>query len=390
MVVPTLPVIGVTPPIMFFYILQWLAIAIAYALSITATVYMFVLVFLIPCWMLHRRTPRQRGPSGCCGCMKTVFLCVGRWLCVYTFPALFKMHKTQSDHGNQMRSFMVFLDRKVDNSLALVAAFSCIVFSIFCTSATIFVQYFPVERSEECLEKDNHGRSLFCYTGSSNSSSLPVDCSRYNEIQRLRFVCYTISLPGLGIAVAASLALAKVAIAAVTIVVKVTEFFFKLTKNPPWWCCCGSRNRATGFYIVSSLLLFIVIVPSIISIWTYIFSLHFFITNFNIDVSLEIYYFPHTSLISLICWPLSFIILYLKDHCDKGEYASFAADQRPLDPRDWDLESESSMTAGQQNEAGTGGESGGTSGVAPNETEESVLIDTRGNTEYTEFGATQV
>ena len=34
--------------------------------------------------------------------------------------------------------------------------------------------------------------------------------------------------------------------------------------------------------------------------------------------------------------------------------------------------------------------SSGTSGVAPNETEESVLIDTRGNTEYTEFGATQV
>ena len=364
MVVPTLPGIGVVPSIMFFSTLRLLAIAIV--LLITATVYMFVLVYLISFWMRRRRTPRQRGPSSCCGCTKAVLLIVGKLLCVHTFPALFKMHKTRSDHGSQMRSFMVFLDRKVDNSLALVAAFSCIVFSIFSTSAMVFVQYFPVEMSEECLEKDSHGQSLFCYS----NSSLPVDCAEYNvtELRELRFVCYAIALNGLGIAVAVSLALAKVAIVAVTICVKVTEAFFKMTKNPPWWCCCGSRKRATGFYIASSLLLLIIIVPSIVSTLIMSTSINV-IANFKKDLGLDIlYYVPHAILICLICWPLSYIILYLKDHCDKGEYASFATDQRPLDPRDWDVESGSSMTAGQQDEAGTGGASGGTSSVVLNET----------------------
>ena len=188
MAVPTLPGIGVVPSFLFFLTLKWLALGIAYALLITATVYLFVLVFLIPCWMRRSRTPRQRGPSSCCGCMKTVLLCVGRWLCVHTLPALFKMHKTHSNHGSQTRSFMVFLDRKVDNSLALVAAFSCIVLSIFRTSAMIFVQYFLVEMSEECHEKDNHGRPLFCYS----NSSLPVDCAEYSvtELRELHFQCY--------------------------------------------------------------------------------------------------------------------------------------------------------------------------------------------------------
>ena len=150
----------------------------------------------------------------------TAFLSVGRWLCVYTFPALFKMHKTRSDCGNPMRSFMGFLgflDRKVENSLILVSAFWSIVCSILCSSTKVFLQYFPVEVSAECLETDNHGRTLFCYS----NSSLPVDCANFSvtELRELQFQCYT----GLGIAVAATLGLAKVAIVGVTIIVKVTE-----------------------------------------------------------------------------------------------------------------------------------------------------------------------
>ena len=98
-----------------------------------------------------------------------------------TFPALFKMHKTRSDHGSQTREFMVFLDRSVESSVQLIPAFCCIVCCIFSTSAAVFFRYFPVEVSTECLETDNHDRTLFCYSDSSLiNSSLPVDCANFS------------------------------------------------------------------------------------------------------------------------------------------------------------------------------------------------------------------
>ena len=137
------------------------------------------------------------------------------------FPALFKMHKTRSDRGSQTREFMVFLDRSVESSVKLIAAFCCIVCCIFFISVAVFFQYFPVEVSTECLEKDNHGRTLFCYSDSSlNNSSLPVDCANFSltEVRELQFECYTIAVPaGLGIAIAVALALAKVAIMGVRV-----------------------------------------------------------------------------------------------------------------------------------------------------------------------------
>ena len=148
-----------------------------------------------------------------------------------TFPALFKMHKTRSDHGGQTREFMVFLDRNLEGSVQLIAAFCSIVCCIFSTSTAAFFRYFPAEESAECLEKDSHGRTLFCYS----NSSLPVDCGNCSvtELRELQFQCYAIALPvGLGIAVAAALGLAKVVIVGVTIFVKVTEGFFMMTKNP--------------------------------------------------------------------------------------------------------------------------------------------------------------
>ena len=115
MVVPTLPVIGVTPPIIVFTTLEWLAFSFVYALLVAAIVSFGVM------WTSHcRRIPMQCGPRSYCR-LKTLFLFVGRMLCVHTFPALFKMHKTRSGHGSQMRSFMVFLDRKVERSLTLIA-----------------------------------------------------------------------------------------------------------------------------------------------------------------------------------------------------------------------------------------------------------------------------
>ena len=56
-----------------------------------------------------------------------------------------------------------------------------------------------------------------------------------------------------------------------------------------------------------------------------------------------LYYFAYLFLPMLICIPLIYIVLDLEAHCGRGEYISFAADQRPPDPRDWDVESEEEM-----------------------------------------------
>ena len=283
---------------------------------------------------------------------------------MYTFPALFKMHKTHSGHDGQMRKFMVFLDRKVQSSLLLIAAFYSIIFSMFCSSTVVFLRYFPVEESAECLEKDIHDRSLFCYLSNASiinssliNSSLPVDCANFSvtELRELHFQCYAIALPGLGIAVAVALGLAKVVIMGVTFYVKVTEWFFMVTKNPPQklkeMCCCNCDER---WCVISD---YIYIIISYFFLFTVaLFTLlcgTFFIVNFaerDQDPIHITYYIAYVLLPLLIYFPLGYVIVYLLKHCDKGEYASFAADQRPLNPEDWDVESETSVTEGQYDE----------------------------------------
>ena len=282
---------------------------------------------------------------------------------------------------------MVFLDRKVDRSLPVVAAFCSIVFSIFSSSVTVFFQYFPVEKSEDCLEKDKHGRSLFCY----RNSDL-VDCANYSttELRELQFVCYAIALPGFGIAVAAAHGLAKVAIVGVTICVKVTEGYFKMTNDPPqilscWFCGCR-RQCANATYGAVSLLLLCIILPSLsyITLTFIILQIHTVLGR-NLLFNSDILSFP-----VLVFFPLWYIIVYLETHCDKGEYISIAADMKPPDPRDWDVEPETSVTEGEQDKASNGGESGNINDEDPIELEETLLIEARSNVEYTEFGATHL
>ena len=101
---------------------------------------------------------------------------------------------------------MVFLDRKVKNSVGIVLAFCCVIISILNSSATVFLLHFPVQDSGDCCEKDNEGRSLFCYSNFSSDPSQPVDCAQYNvtQLHKLDFICFAISIPGFGIAVAAA------------------------------------------------------------------------------------------------------------------------------------------------------------------------------------------
>ena len=274
---------------------------------------------------------------------------------------------------------MVFLDRKVGNTNVLIAAFWSIVCSILCSSTKVFLRYFPVEESTECLEKDSYGRSLFCY----NHSSFPVDCANFSltELRELQFQCYAIALPaGLGIAVAAALGLAKVAIVGVTIFVKVTEGFFMITKNPPRKlqevCCrkCVSRKCANGSCRCISIAFLI-----IVSAFTLCLGIFFAFTS-DLPILHVLYNLAYAFLLGLICVPLMGVIHYLLDHDEEGEYISIAPEQRPPDPRDWDVESESD---GEHDETSNAGESCNTSGEVPNETQEiSVQFhDSNGNTE---------
>ena len=384
MVVPTLPLFTRVVYSSVFHTLEWLAIVPVYVLFVMAATCSMVLLQHCCNVQFHKRFSswnlKQCLSRGCCKDTKTVFLSVGRLVCVNTFPALFKLHKTRVGHGSQTRKFMFFLDRKVENNLPLIAAFCSIVYCIFCSSAMVFLRYFPVEESGECLEKDNHDRPLFCYINASFANpSLPVDCANYSvtELRELDFECFALTFPGgLGIAVAAALGLVKVAIVGVTICVKITEGCFKMTKNPeklPKWCCCCRLSCANTVYICLSVCLLVLM--SIVSfIFGSVLIVHFSETHSKQPLHV-LYYIAYTFLPMLICGPLAYIIQKMKAHCDRGEYISFSADQRPLDPRDWDEESEpptieSSVTEGQCDEESMGGESGNINGEAPNETEE--------------------
>ena len=395
MVVPTLPLIEVAPPLVLFQTMNWIAIALANVLLIAAAVSALLVSkqLLIPILYCikpstRRRTPKQRGLDSCRRCITSVFLLVGRWLCVLTFPALFKIHKTRSDHEGQTRKFMVFLDRRVETSVPFIAAFCSIVCCIFSTSAVVFFRYFPVEVSAECLEKDKNDRTLFCYS----DSNLPVDCANYSmtELRELEFQCYAIALPvGLGIAVAAALGLAKVGIVGVTIFVKVTEGFFMMTKYPqklPHCCCCCRWSYANKFYVYSSKVLLVIV--SVISFICSMLVIYFYKTDRK-NPSHFLQYYAYPSLPALICAPLMYIVQFLEAHCSRGEYISFAADQRPPDPRDWDVEPGTSMKAGQHHIATSMQRESANVNDVLDEKEETLLIEVRENIEYTEVGATQ-
>ena len=309
--------------------------------------------------------PCARRPPRPCKWMESVLLFVGRKLCPSVFPALFKVHKTRSDPGTQStREFLVYLDRKVENNAGIIFSFCSLAYATISLSAMIFFHFFPVTVSGECLEEDQHGRTVFCYTTSSINSSLPVDCLQYNftEIRELHFQCYAIAVPGFSIALAAALAVAKVVVVAITIIIKVSAGYFKMTKNPPQklkmcfsrciprWCCCSySRKCANKVYIISSLAVISLVAFAIMAVYISVTipkltsNRQLLVTSYASVVALPILVYIH----------LAFIVALSEGHCEQGEYTSLASEQRPPDPRDWDIdvESGSSMTEEQQDES---------------------------------------
>ena len=355
MVVPTLPLFNVQPSLSFFQALQWLAISVVYVLLLVAGVSLAVtpltqLVLLCRC-----STTRQCQPIRY---VKKKLLFAGRRLCAFTFPVLFKKHKTHTGRGNQMREFMVFLNRKVENNLVIVPSCCSLGFNIFCTASMVFFRYFLVEDSVKCLETDSHGRSLFCYL---SNSSLPVDCANFSltELREIQFECYPAALHSLSIAVTEAYGLFKVARISVSFYIKAIEGLFTLTKNTPEnqqrvtegrssndrKICAKNKMLTISSFTLLCIVAIVLSTAPAVQLWLKINSDSppFLLVH-------KLYYVAYTLLPMLICIPLMYVIFQLLKHCDKGEYASFAADQRPPDPRDWD---EESATEEQQDEAST-------------------------------------
>ena len=215
--------------------------------------------------------------------------------------------------------------------------------------------------SGQCLEKDYHGRSLFCYSNSSINSSLPVDCAEYSviELRELHFQCYAISVFDVGIAMATAFAIAKVVIASVTAYVKVTESFVRVTKKPPqelkrrcsWcslqmqhWCLLDCKECADIFCLTSSMVMLFILMaisfPAAVGIGIN--------AAIHGEKALRIVYYVTSALMPLLltCGPAIVLIVELPTHLEQGEYVSFAAEQRPPNARN--VESGSSAREGQQ------------------------------------------
>ena len=174
----------------------------------------------------------------------------------------------------------------------------------------------------------------------------------------------------------------------------ITESFFTRTKNPtklPHCCCCCCRlPYANKVYVYSSSVLLVIVFLISLSCSIIIVRNIFKTDRKNPQHILRfLHYYAYVFLPILICAPLIYIVQFLEAHCSRGEYISFAADQRPLDPRDWDVESGTSIKTGQHNIATRMQRESGNVNDVLDEKEETLLIEVRENIEYTEVGATQ-
>ena len=102
-----------------------------------------------------------------------------------------------------------------------------------------------------------------------------------------------------------------------------------------------------------------------------------------------LHYYAYALLPILICVPLIYIVQFLEAHCIRGEYISYAADQRPPDSRDWDMESGTSINTRRHYIANSMQEEGGHINEA-HEENGALLIEVRDNNEFTEDGETQL
>ena len=317
MAVATIPIIG-TPLLGFFQFLDILPLVV---LGLVLTVWQVYIIGWQVCiigWQIYIMVTTlglhvwgiERGAK--CLNNKLIKL-VGNNVCVILFPNLFKKHKQCT--GSNERTFILFLDRNIENQLRLKGALYSLAFSILSASALVFFRLFPVALSGECLEKDALLRPLFCYT---NQSNFPVDCAEFanstiEASDSFEVICYALST-NVGLAVAAAVGFAKVVAVLVTVYVRASEFWLKKNRNQ----CCFCILSLIAFAVVTGVAAVYVII-----------SVGAKISNTPEATGVLVARFAYIFLPAIAFFPFCIIVLTLNTHCQQDQYSTLSPDQIP-------------------------------------------------------------
>ena len=353
MTVPTLPLTHWPAPKALFRFMDYTGEGLVYfllaVLSLVALSYYFcaLVVWCIrkpKCWKrLGKELYRKWYNGNCCGqcessyccickscidCCKDLLLLLARKLNVSTFPKLFKELKVRRVNSPGTRRFMLFLDRKVEDSFHIIFAFYLLALTILGAALLVFFRYIPVAISGECYAKDDQGRSLFCYTNGSTASSLPVHCASYTstELEELQFDCYAISILDFGLAVAASLGLAKVAVMCISLYIVLIKSIYEKSKEETKMGKCVKCTRAYRICLVCSIGLLIIIAFALCIVVAIVRQSH--LATAEGEESFRVY--VAYGILPLVLIPALIIVMCnLGKHCDREEYITLSKDQEP-------------------------------------------------------------
>ena len=413
MTVPTLPLTHWKAPKALFVIMnntgEWMVYLLLAILAFIALSYYFcaLVVWCIRkpkfCQQLDREYRKwyirncceQCKFCGCCtckcfiDCCKDLLLLLARKLNVSTFPTLFKELKVRRVNSLGTRRFMLFLDRKVEDSFHIIFAFYLLALTILSAALLVFFRYIPVAISGECYETDAKGRILFCYTNGSTAASLPVDCATYTstELEELQFECYAISILQFGLAAAASLGLAKVAVRCISIYIVLIKVIYEQSKESTPLGKCAKY----AYYPCLGLTVGLLVIIAIVSCLVVAVIRQSRLATAEGKLSFRVYV-AYGILPPVLIPALIIVVCNLGKHCDREEYITLSKDQEPsrVDCRDEEPSAKSSvlrvsvdMSAGTVDISNTEDAWGGShsdSDVATNDTTEVPLLQTCDNT----------
>ena len=134
-------------------------------------------------------------------------------LLVFMFRRVFSEKKVNFENET-MRNVLHFMDRPLAGdsnhhprnwNRCTFRVFGALALSVVCMTVLAFFRYFPIEKSNECKEYDDHFHTLYCFT---NTSDLPVNCNNIDS--NTEVLCYAIYLD-LPIAMGASYGLMRFA-----------------------------------------------------------------------------------------------------------------------------------------------------------------------------------
>ena len=185
---------------------------------------------------------------------------------VLIFPSLFSAKKMQS--GTKEWKEVLFLNKRwpeyqgsKNPKTELIVLFASLGISTICISALGFFRNFPVITGSECLERDNHFNTWYCYD---NSGSEPLDCEEYvstsESSSTLR--CYAFSLD-IGTSSAVAFGLYNLFTLVIFGIVFLRKYFYWMCQKCKMPLACGVYCYSitiSSFWLITALCLLIYMV----------------------------------------------------------------------------------------------------------------------------------